>query len=95
MSHGVCLVAILDFAICDLRKLIISITFEPSDIETQTIPSFYTSQARGTYYLKVNFAIQTFLIPQHMYLNAENQAKPDIVHGINMPTVTSCKTSWL
>ena len=38
MSHGVHLAAILDFVIRELRKLIISITFEPSDIETQTIP---------------------------------------------------------
>ena len=32
MSHGVHLAAILDFVIRELRKLIISITFEPSDI---------------------------------------------------------------
>ena len=38
MSHGVHLAAILDFVIGELRKLIISITFEPSDIDTQTIP---------------------------------------------------------
>ena len=49
MSHGVHLAAILDFVICELRKLIISITFEPSDIETQTIP-FHISQARETHY---------------------------------------------
>ena len=34
MSHGVNLAAILDLVICELRKLIISITFEPSDIDT-------------------------------------------------------------
>ena len=45
MSHGVHLVAILDFVICEWRKLIISITFEPSDIETQTMPLFHISQA--------------------------------------------------
>ena len=47
MSH---LAAILDFVIRELQKLIISITFEPSDIETQTIPLFHISQARGTHY---------------------------------------------
>ena len=45
MSHGVYLAAILDFVIRELRKLIISITFEPSDIDTQTIPLFHRSQA--------------------------------------------------
>ena len=50
MSHGVHLAAILDFVIRELQKLIISITFEPSDIETQTIPLFHISQARGTHY---------------------------------------------
>ena len=33
MSHGVHLAAILDFVIRELRKLIISLTFEPSDID--------------------------------------------------------------
>ena len=41
MSHGVHLVAILDFVIRELRKLIISLAFEPSDIDTQTIPLFH------------------------------------------------------
>ena len=41
MSHGVHLAAILDFVIRELRKLIISLTFEPSDIDTQTIPLFH------------------------------------------------------
>ena len=45
MSHAVHLVAILDFVLRELRKLIISITFEPSDIETQTILLFHGSQA--------------------------------------------------
>ena len=45
MSHGVHLVDILDFVIRELRKFIIYITFEPSDIETQTIPPFHISQA--------------------------------------------------
>ena len=45
MSHGVHLAAILDFVIHELRKLIISITFELSDIETQTIPLFHRSWA--------------------------------------------------
>ena len=45
MSHGVHLAAILDFVIRELQKLINSITFEPNDIETQTIPPFHISQA--------------------------------------------------
>ena len=45
MSHGVHLAAILDFVIQKLQKLISSITFEPSNIETQTIPLFHISQA--------------------------------------------------
>ena len=45
MSHGVHLAAILDFVIRELRKLIISLTFEPSDRDTQTIPLFHLSQA--------------------------------------------------
>ena len=45
MSHGAHLAAILYFVISELRKLIISITFEPSDIETQTIPLLPISQA--------------------------------------------------
>ena len=44
MSHGVHLAAILDF----VQKLISSITFEPSNIETQTIPLFsYKSGIRN------------------------------------------------
>ena len=35
MSYGVHLAAILDFVICELRKLIISITFEPSQARIQ------------------------------------------------------------
>ena len=50
MSHGVHLAAILDFVIRELQKLIISITFEPSDIDTQTIPLFHRSQTWGTHY---------------------------------------------
>ena len=50
MSHGVHLAAILDFVIRELRKLITSITFEPSDIDTQAIPLFHWSQAWGTQY---------------------------------------------
>ena len=50
MSHGVHLAAILYYIIRELRKLIISITFEPSGIETQTIPLFHISEASGTYY---------------------------------------------
>ena len=45
MSHGVHLAAILDFVILELRKLIISLTFEPSDIDTQTIPLLRLNQA--------------------------------------------------
>ena len=45
MSHGVHLAAILDFVIRELQKLISSITFEPSNIETQTIPLFHINQA--------------------------------------------------
>ena len=41
MSHGLHLAAILDFVIRELRKLIISLTFEPGDIDTQTIPLFH------------------------------------------------------
>ena len=41
MSHGLHMAAILDLVIRELRKLIISITFEPSDIETQTVPLFH------------------------------------------------------
>ena len=44
MSYGVHLAAILDFVIRELQKLISSITFEPSDIETQTIPLSHISQ---------------------------------------------------
>ena len=45
MSHGVHLAAILDFVIRELQKLIVSITFEPSDMETQTMPLFHISPA--------------------------------------------------
>ena len=45
MSHGVHLAAILDFVIRELRKLISSITFESSVIETHTIPLVHISQA--------------------------------------------------
>ena len=41
MSHGVHLAAILDFVMRELQKLIISLTFEPSDLDTQTIPLFH------------------------------------------------------
>ena len=45
MSHGVRLAAILDFVIRELQKSIIWITFEPSDIERQTIPLLYIIHA--------------------------------------------------
>ena len=45
MSHGVHLAAILDFVIHELQKLIISITFEPNDIETQIIQLLHIRQA--------------------------------------------------
>ena len=45
MSHGVHLAAILDFVKRELQKLISSITFEPSNIETQIIPLFHISPA--------------------------------------------------
>ena len=80
MSHGVHLAAILDFFIRELQKLIISITFEPSDIETQTIP-FFIKVRHEEPITKVTFAIETFIMPQieqNMYLNALNQAKSDI-----------------
>ena len=47
MSHGTHLAAILDFVII---KLIISITFALSDIETQTKSLFHISQARDSQY---------------------------------------------
>ena len=63
MSHGVHLAAILDFVIRELRKLIISITFETSDIEIQTIPLFIYIRHEEPI-TNVNIAIKTFAMPQ-------------------------------
>ena len=74
---GVHLAAILDFVKRKLRKLIISITFEPSDIDTQTIPLFIEVRHEESI-TKVTFATETCIMPQieqNMYLNALNQAK--------------------